>query len=1359
MVKPHTQTGENGPEPLSDSSDSREVTADPLRSHAGLTSTSNAVSLYNNMERYRFMSRLGTGGMGVVYEVYDEVRKRTVALKVLRGVDPEAIVRFKREFRALADINHPNLVSLYELSKAEDRWYFTMELVRGAPFLEYVQHQEQPSAPRPSLMPPDQAAHEPRASLIDWERDTRVELHEPAKSRRLTETISSPPLPVSRVTAELSPQHDADDDSLSQKTEQQTISMPAVSDRSMGTLPMEPLSIRVGPVHVDHDRLRDAVCQLTEGILFLHRSGRLHRDVKPGNVLVSGATGRVVLCDFGLVADLEAERYVANDKDVLGTLGYMSPEQLANRTLTGASDLYAVGAMMYEAVTGRLPLERELQRDPSSKLHLDPEDVRSLAPEVPEDLAEVCMALLARDPVSRPTGEDILTRLGRAKGVRLSSRHGQDRFFGRRREMAELRRVYDRSAHDGRAVFISGPPGLGKTALARRFTANLQETTPHAVVLSTRCYSRETLPFNALDGIIDALSAFLVSYPRNELHDIIPRDVEALARVFPVLNRIDPRGIASKPQERTTASPQELRRRALSALRELLARIAHVRPVILIVDDLHWGDLDSAEMLLELFRSPAPPSLLLIGTFSSGQEHTAPILKRILSEDSQLNENAVRIELQPLEHDEVQEQIEELLGGATNSATAMRIARQSQGNPLLVNELVHYAMHSVDDSRSGSFESITLDEIVQLRITKLSPQARMVVQTIAVAARPTLFEELEHAVGIGEELRPAIATLKSEGLVRVSVGYGSEHIECAHDRVRVVAKSMMSASGQMACHRRLAEALEEQVDVKADALVEHWLGAGMRDQAAAAALIAADEAISALEFERAAVLLELALETPRSERDVAVIRRRRAEILVNAGRSADAAEAFLIAADVAPSSERSELLRRAALEYLRSGYVDRGMVVLRRVTEPLGIKFPNSQWAGIAQILFTQLVASFLIRRFRPKSGDIDEATKTRIDIYWTAVEGLGWADAFKATAVQALHLRAALRSGDSLRAARALTFEAGMLATRGPRSRARANRYVDRARELAPGAQENVPILRAVTALIAYQSSRFRKAIEWAKKTVDYVRQSGAAEPWMVTVAHLQHVWSLFYLGDIREYRARVLEFRSAAAKRGDQFAVNTLSTGLAAMEALYADEPDRLTHQVEATMATWSNDGFHLEHFWEGVALTHRDLYRGNAQAAYERITELHSASRRAFLHQVALLRFESRHLRARAALAVLAADPKNRKALRIAKRDARAIARFDDPALRPFGRLLKAQILTIEERYAEATDLFAIAAEELDASSFGLFSTLARLRHAQLGGTSGPTVQAVSGSLLQSGIVRPHRVARMMVPVRLPGRSGVQ
>src|SRR3712207_4949323 len=97
-----------------------------------------AIRLYPRTRRFEVLRVLGTGGMGVVYEAIDRARKTKVALKTLRTLDAEALIRFKREFRALQDIQHPNLVSLGELIEEDGQLFFTMELVEGVDFIEHV---------------------------------------------------------------------------------------------------------------------------------------------------------------------------------------------------------------------------------------------------------------------------------------------------------------------------------------------------------------------------------------------------------------------------------------------------------------------------------------------------------------------------------------------------------------------------------------------------------------------------------------------------------------------------------------------------------------------------------------------------------------------------------------------------------------------------------------------------------------------------------------------------------------------------------------------------------------------------------------------------------------------------------------------------------------------------------------------------------------------------------------------------------------------------------------------------------------------------------------------------------------------
>ena len=291
-------------------------------------------------ERYRLLRRVGEGGMGVVYEVFDQHRQERLALKTLLRANPAAVYRFKREFRTLADVSHPNLVTLHELVSDGDELFFTMELVEGLDLLRYVR---------------------PGGALPGGEAPTEA-------------------LPMERETI-----RDEDD---------------TVAEVDPRTLP--PLV---------EERLRDALRQLAEGLVALHDAGKLHRDVKPSNVLVT-REGRVVLLDFGLAADLDEESLARSQLGmVVGTVAYMAPEQ-ATGEFTRASDWYSVGVILYQALTGALPFSGSMFKVVLEKQEKLPPPPDEVVPGLPRDLSELCVALLAPNAKQRPVGRDVLRRLG-----------------------------------------------------------------------------------------------------------------------------------------------------------------------------------------------------------------------------------------------------------------------------------------------------------------------------------------------------------------------------------------------------------------------------------------------------------------------------------------------------------------------------------------------------------------------------------------------------------------------------------------------------------------------------------------------------------------------------------------------------------------------------------------------------------------------------------------------------------------------------------------------------------------------------------------------------------------------------------
>ncbi len=211
------------------------------------------------------------------------------------------------------------------------------------------------------------------------------------------------------------------------------------------------------------ERLRDGFSQLTDAVDALHASGIIHRDVKPSNVLVT-RNGRVVLLDFGLIAETDSSgSYLSEHQQVMGTVAYMSPEQAACDPVTPASDWYSMGVMLYEALTGRLPFTGKRLDVLTTKRTTDPVPAREIQSSVPQDLNDLCMALMCRRPEGRPDADEILQRLGRHPHERATAKEPQSHRFplvGREPHFRALRNAYQGMlGGQAQVVFLPGRSG------------------------------------------------------------------------------------------------------------------------------------------------------------------------------------------------------------------------------------------------------------------------------------------------------------------------------------------------------------------------------------------------------------------------------------------------------------------------------------------------------------------------------------------------------------------------------------------------------------------------------------------------------------------------------------------------------------------------------------------------------------------------------------------------------------------------------------------------------------------------------------------------------------------------------------
>ena len=1198
---------------------------------------------------------LGAGGAGTVYRAFDRQLQREIALKLLRQASGRDLYRFKREFRALADIVHPNLVALHELHAADGDWYFTMELVEGV-------------------------------SFIDWVRPARAAggVHGGATRTRQ--------------------------------------------------------DILATPVH--EMRLRGVLVQLVDALIALHKAGKLHRDLKPSNVLVT-AQGRLALLDFGLVANFAEDN---PERLAVGTPVYMSPEQASDQPLTEASDWYSVGAMLYEALTGRRPFEGDSEQVMTRKQTEVPASPIQVVPNAPRELSELAMRLLQAAPSTRPSGFAILDQLGASPSPRtrdIVRTAVPASFVGRTRELEELRRALGDSRGRGVAVMVRGKSGIGKSTLVRKFLRSVSDS---VFVLEGRCFEREQVPFKMLDGMVDTLTAVLLVLPSAEIETVMPRDLGALVRLFPVMKRV--RRLAEVATTGAApADPAELRRRGFQALRHVLARLSRIRPVVIFVDDAHWGDADSASFLAELIQHGEPSTLVLLA--HRPEDYLGIVKKLKTAPNSVARHGDVReLDVPALSDVEAGTLVAQL---SNNAGRTDAVVRTSGGNPLILSEIAR-APHLPVGAR--------IEDLVRHRAARLSLEAQAMLAVSSIAARPLPVEIAAHAAGVVSG-HAAATELMGERLASVRRVNDQTILSPAHDFVRVAVLANLDIESKAGWHEALARAFEEvqgEANLDSQAVVEHWLAAGHPAHAAHHAVPAALRAEEALAFRRAAELYEIALAygpwDAAGQRDLL---RRKAHALTCGGQLDEAATVYGHAAQLLQDDEAVDLERLRIEALLRRGRLDEALPAAEKLLAQIGIRvgFGKASRTKLSSYLSSHLSTPWLqklrgLDYVERDPSEVKPADLLRIDVLYSVVSGLAFINPSLGRMLQPELLRAAFDCGEPLRVCLALAQELCYAASAGSRSWPATAAVGTRLKSIVVRLDHpNISGLADVTiGIAAYMGGRWRDARNHLETGLVTLRDHGAGVRWEIDVAETYWLSTLYYLGEWRELIRQSQVLLRDAIERGDVIAQQGIRTGRPSLAWLLAGKPQEARAQLDAAEQTLA-PGFHLPHVLAIQAACNIALYAGDASAAAQRLEDAWPNIERLGVFGLQHLRVELLLLRARLAIADTARPLDDR--LRQARAASDELLKEGAPWAAGLGHLVRAAVLVARGNDDQAVLALLAAEDQLVGSEMVGWLHVARIRRGFLEGGPGGAARAEAARdvLKDLGAADPDAVAALLVP----------
>jgi tetratricopeptide (TPR) repeat protein len=632
--------------------------------------------------------------------------------------------------------------------------------------------------------------------------------------------------------------------------------------------------------------------RLCAPLAYLHGQGLIHRDLKPGNIFIR-EDDTVILGDFGGAVEFggaHGREVLQVDGIGLGTLLYMAPEQIRGDFVDARADLYALGCILYECLTGLPPFmgtssqairRRHLQQPP-----LPPSQL--LGEELPKQLEWLVLKLLEKQPQDRLGYAEDVARMLSELGVEADAPPSQPRprpylyrpcFTGRKDVVSRIRPLLDRLiAGVGGSLFIGGGSGVGKTRLAMELARELigQE-------LSVSVVTGECIPLGLSGTHVDADMRAPPLHPfRPLLAAVADRcrhwGPEETARLLgpkgKVLVTYAP-GLDELPGQRELPSPPPLaneeaeRARVFASLQEVLFAFAEEDPLLLILDDLQWADeLTRSFLRVLLHEDLSERGVLLLGTYRMEERDEA--LSEVLSAPG-----ALHLELGTLDEQSLHTMARCMLALDSPPRDFDRLVHQSGGNPFFVAEYLRAAIGEGLlhrdlsgqwrlDERAGPGDPLhsvglpgSIADIIHRRLRDLDARALALLELAAVLGREFDADLLHEAATLAD---PA----DLEGLETLRIRQILEHaaggrFRFVHDKLRELSYGQISPERSRPLHHRAAKALEGRASLDYPALAHHWSRAQGHERASHYFGLAGDHARAAhanseaLSFYRAAI--------------------------------------------------------------------------------------------------------------------------------------------------------------------------------------------------------------------------------------------------------------------------------------------------------------------------------------------------------------------------------------------------------------------------------------------------------------------------------------------------------------------------